>query len=144
MEVQGMSQSKWSKYGKQFLKGIQEFLRDKQSEGTKLNSGITQLVSFELYQKGMGLEEIAANRKLSPGTIAGHLVQLAKNGEEIRFELLMSPDKIKIITEMAKKLGINADEQPRIQPLMEHFGDQFQSWELRLAMGSVWVQIAKS
>jgi ATP-dependent DNA helicase RecQ len=143
MEVQGMSQSKWSKYGKQFLKAIQEFLRDKQSEGTKLNSGITQLVSFELYQKGMGLEEIAANRKLSPGTIAGHLVQLAKNGEEIRFELLMSPDKIKIITEMAKKLGINADEQPRIQPLMEHFGDQFQSWELRLAMGSVWTKNGK-
>jgi ATP-dependent DNA helicase RecQ len=140
MEVQGMSKSKWSKYGKHFLKAIQEFLRDKQSEGTKLNSGITKLLSFELYQKGMGLEEIAAQRKLSPGTIAGHLVELAKNGEEIQFELLMPPEKIKIITEMAKKLGINPEEQPRIQPLIDYFGDQFQSWELRLAVGSLWAE----
>ena len=143
MDVQGMSQSKWQKYGKHFLKAIQNFLREKQAEGTKLNSGITQLISFDLYQKGRGIVEIAKERNLGGATIAGHLLQLAKDGEEVDFNMLLSPSKHKEITDAAIKLGLNLNEQPRIQPLNEHFGDRFQNWELRIAMGAAWLKSAK-
>jgi ATP-dependent DNA helicase RecQ len=137
LEVQGMSQSKWSKYGKLFLREIQGFLREKQAEGTKLNSGITQLVSLELYQRGLGIEEIATQRNLSPATIAGHLVQLAGEGEEVDFNMLMSPSALREIVDAAKKLGLSLENgNPKIQPLLEYFGDRYKNWELRLAVGS--------
>jgi ATP-dependent DNA helicase RecQ len=112
----------------------------KQSEGTKLNSGITQLLSLELYRKGSGIEEIAQQRNLAPATIVGHLLQLAGEGEEVDFRKLMPWARSKEIVVAAEDLGVEIKEKPFIQNLLDHFGDKFQNWELRLALGAEWLK----
>ncbi|MDP3461545.1 MAG: helix-turn-helix domain-containing protein, partial [Bacteroidales bacterium] len=70
--------------------------------GKKLNSdkavrGQSQAISMEMFRKGMGVEEIAAERGFAPSTIAGHLSGLIENGE-LDLASMVDARKIELIT----------------------------------------------
>ncbi len=70
--------------------------------GKKLKSdkavrGQSQAISMEMFRKGMGVEEIAAERGFAPSTIAGHLSGLIENGE-LDLASMVDARKIELIT----------------------------------------------
>jgi ATP-dependent DNA helicase RecQ len=135
MDIQGMSRTKYARYGKEFLQMLQQFASEKKAGGVKVGKGVTRIETLDLYRSGMMIEEIANQRGLNPGTIAGHLVELAKEGEEIDINRLISPARYKTIVEAARQLGIPVGEKASIMPLLEYFGERFQGWEIRLCLG---------
>lgn len=64
----------------------------------------TKRVSYEMYLQGMSVEEIAKARELVTGTIARHLEDYIRSGE-IKIENLVTPDKIRKVTEHVSKHG---------------------------------------
>lgn len=134
-EVQGMSQAKWARFGRIFLREIQDFMLEKQANGVKLTRGLTRMLTLSMFQKGLGVEEIAGQRKLSPDTIVQHLIQLQEEGESVDLRTMISAKNLSEIKEMARRLGLDKERPVRLQPLLEYFGEQYPSWQLRLAMG---------
>jgi hypothetical protein len=72
---------------------------EKQEEGPKIN---TRQVSFDLYKSGKTLEEIAAERKLTLGTIQGHFSKFIEAGT-ISVEKLLDKAKVEAIRDYAGK-----------------------------------------
>lgn len=73
-------------------------------ETTKKQRVDTKQVTYELYKKGLSIEEIAKTRELVTGTIAGHLSHYVRTGE-IPIDRLVPPEKIKKIIEYVKQNG---------------------------------------
>lgn len=66
-------------------------------------AGATLELTFELYQQGLGIAEIAARRELKPGTIAGHLADLIADGRPINLaDLLATDDQVLIENAIAE------------------------------------------
>ncbi len=110
LNVTGVGQSKFMKYGNMFLNAIAEFLaenpgvdeqyrattvRKKKSSFNKKSE--TREITMALLDAGKSFLEIAAERELTPGTIVAHITKLAAEGRKIDFSVHVSKDKKEII-----------------------------------------------
>lgn len=82
-------------------------------------------VSFELFQQGKNIPEIARERNFTEQTVANHLTRYITSGE-LGIGRLISPEKICIITEYF----LNVDDT-RLSPAKEVLGDDYTFNELR-------------
>jgi ATP-dependent DNA helicase RecQ len=89
-------------------------------------------MTLEMFTNGMTIDEIAADRKLTTGSIAGHLVQLAKAGYDIDLASLISPDERREIERAIKTIGL---EEGRLKPVFDHFGGRYDYGKLTLVAG---------
>jgi ATP-dependent DNA helicase RecQ len=98
----------------------------------KLSTKLTQLETFDLYNKGMGIEEIAKARKLKTGTIVQHLCYLIEKGLPVEVNKFVSPAKQKKIRQAIRVLG-----GERLSPIKEKLGDEVSWDEIRLVLTSI-------
>ncbi len=81
-KISGVGEQKLQEYGRAFLDAIQDFLLAKKDEGIRI-TGSTYLETFRLYKQGATVEEIAAQRGISPLTVYSHYAYLYEKGEKI-------------------------------------------------------------
>jgi ATP-dependent DNA helicase RecQ len=81
-QISGVGEQKLQEYGRAFLDAIQDFLLAKKDEGIRI-TGATYLETFRLYKQGSSVDEIAAQRGISPLTVFSHLASLYEKGENI-------------------------------------------------------------
>ena len=137
-KISGFGEVKLEKYGKQFGGVVREYCHAKGLSSRitlkrpkrvrKANGEIitdTKLQSFELFQKGISIDVIAQQRKLSPITIEGHLAHYIELGE-IEVTRLVPPEKIKIIEKTIHKHGIE-----KLAPIKEELGESYSFGEIR-------------
>ncbi|GAB3894098.1 DNA helicase RecQ [Spirosoma agri] len=129
--VSGVGERKLQLFGKRFLNEIIGHVRGRVQAGEK-PKGSTQLMTLEMFTNGMTIDEIAADRKLTTGSIAGHLVQLAKAGYDIDLASLISPDERREIERAIKTIGL---EEGRLKPVFDHFGGRYDYGKLTLVAG---------
>ncbi len=106
LEISGMSLRKMAFYGDDFMNEIIDYLVTTEA---KLK-GATYLKTYRLVQKGKTPEEIAEERKLSAGTIYGHLVKLHKQDYKIDLWQYIQATELEEITKAAKGIKV---ENPR-------------------------------
>jgi len=87
----------------------------------------TRLVTLEMYQKGMSIEEIAQERNLKLGTIMGHIGELIEQGEIVDFERVMRPERYEVIVKAWQKV-----EGEALKPVKELLGEEYSYDEIRL------------
>lgn len=104
LEIDGINFEFSCKYGQYFLENYREENKEKKILS---GGGSTENESYDLYQKGNNIDEIARLRKLKPLTIESHIVNyLQKNPKEIDIE----------------KIGLTKTIQSRIQDAILHSG----------------------
>jgi len=133
--VSGVGERKLQLFGKQFLEAITNYVRGRAEAGNK-PKGSTQLLTLDLFNRGMSLDEIAAERQLTPASIVSHLVQLAKGGYDIDLETLM--DELVTPTERADiERGLATVGMPdgRAKVLFDHFAGKYNYAQLALVAG---------
>lgn len=101
----------------------------------KLSTKLTQLETFELYNKGMSIKEMAEARELTEGTIVKHLCFLMEKGLKVDINKFVSTAKEKKIAEIIKKIG-----HDKLTPIKEELGDAFEYDEIRLVLGKMKVK----
>lgn len=90
----------------------------------------TQQVTYNFFKSGMSIEDIAAQRFLSPVTISGHLTQLYEQGENIDPFQFISAEELAEITN-----GLTIFEPPyKLRELFEFFGEMFSYDKIRWAI----------
>ncbi|UII32946.1 helix-turn-helix domain-containing protein [Fulvivirga ulvae] len=88
----------------------------------------TKEITYNLYQEGKGVEEIAEIRGLTQGTIEGHLCTYVISGE-IKAADLMDNEKMENILTVMKTLGTTSSGE-----IKSKLGDEYEYSEIRIAL----------
>lgn len=127
--ITGVGEYKLKQFGAPFIAEIRRFMLEKITEGTRF-VGMTNLISWDLYQQGKSIENIAATRQFAPGTIVSHLANMYERGEELDIYQWISEEALDII-----KGALPLFEEPYAQKaIFEHFGEKYSLDAIRLAI----------
>lgn len=95
---------------------------------SRVTKGDSAKATLELYRKGMKVDEIAAKRGMTTGTIMSHFVELIVAGK-CRAEDFIEDTRLENIRTAAEQLGTT-----QLTPLRQHLGEEYSYEELRMAM----------
>ena len=129
--VSGVGERKLLLFGRRFLEIIVEYVRGQAREGGNPR-GSTQVVTLELFEKGMTIEAIAAERQLTTFTIISHLITLKKAGYNLQLEALIDPRERAEIEQAIRQVGV---ENNTVKPIFEHFDGLYSYDAIRITLG---------
>ncbi|MFH0840791.1 MAG: RecQ family ATP-dependent DNA helicase [bacterium] len=95
----------------------------------KISTKLTQLETFELYNRGLSIKEIADARELKTDTIIQHLCYLLEKGLPVNIDKIVSNDKQKKILKIAKK-----QKDSKLKTLKEALGEKISYDDIKLTM----------
>lgn len=87
----------------------------------------THVLTLALYRQGLSVEEVAAERGLTPGTIIGHLITQLELGEELDIAPLVPAERYEVIADALLQVG---DE--KLKPIKDLLGDEYSYDEIRI------------
>jgi len=141
--ISGFGDYKVSKYGPAFMQVLQAYAnkhnleskiqlkvpkRERKAQSDKPTISNTQRISFELFEQGHSMEEIASQRKLSVNTIAGHLTAFILDGK-ISATKFMPRQKLETITSIIQQTG----QTVAAKPIKDLLPDEYTYGEIRIA-----------
>jgi ATP-dependent DNA helicase RecQ len=100
LQIKGVGQTKYAKYGNAFIEKISEFVHVNNIERISIPLTVpknekpaakeeleqpSHVLSFEWYKKGMEIDEIAKKRKLTKITVQKHILRCAQEGQELNW-----------------------------------------------------------
>jgi ATP-dependent DNA helicase RecQ len=135
LSVTGVGEHKLRRYGAQFLAAIDEYRRSTAPgadiDGLSLSLSDTQRDTFQLYQQGLSLPEMAARRGLKDLTVVAHLEELRAAGLDIDLRRFVDADKIPLIEARLEALGAVG-----LTPLKEGLPESISYTDIRLVRGA--------
>lgn len=116
LKIKGIGERKAEVYGERFIKAITEYMDEKgidinnmdSYEGTKSNKESkikTHVLSYNLYEEGKSIKEIADERNLKAITIQEHLFKCLSEGMEVDLDNFIKKDYERLILDTIKKVG---------------------------------------
>jgi len=130
LEISGVGQRKLEVYGTAFINEVIAFTKEKKI--TK-NKSDTHKVTYELYQEGLSIDEIAEKRKLTTTTIFSHIAKLFTDGKDINIDELVSESEVDSVRQAKEEL----DSPNALRPYFEHFNEQLDYFKIRLALSVI-------
>jgi ATP-dependent DNA helicase RecQ len=124
-KISGVNSHKLQQYGEQFVSAIREF-----SQSQKLPIPLpsnSQMITLQLHQQGLTVEEIAQKRGFAVNTINNHLSELIEMNQPVALNRLVEANKQKVIIEAISKVGADT-----LKPLKEYLGDDYTYEEIRM------------
>ncbi len=118
LQIKGVGQSKFAKYGQAFIDEIKEFVSNNniqvaevpisskplEQEVEKTDDKSSHIISYELFKDGMSIDEISSKRKLSKVTIQNHIIRSAEEGYEMKWNEIFDEDTEKRILDTIVEL----------------------------------------
>ena len=129
MDINGVGRQKMQNYGYRFIKEIIIFSKDKR-ENKKTKKGDTYKSTLELVQQGLGVEEIAAERKIAVTTVFSHLARLYTSGEPVDLHQYVTKHDLEAVQKARQEL----DNPAALKPYFEHFQEAIDYGTIRLAL----------
>jgi ATP-dependent DNA helicase RecQ len=136
-KLSGVGRHKLSQYGDRFLAEIRAYrqeqgLSSSQSQTTSENNypSSTELITFQLYQQGLSITQIAKQRNLRTTTIVRHLCDLIEKNQSVDINELVPKEKQQKILQVLESLG-----DISLTPIKEYLGDSYSFDEIRLVRG---------
>ena len=130
LEISGVGQRKLEVYETAF---INEVIALKKEKKVTKNKSDTHKITYELYQEGLSIDEIAEKRKLTSTTIFSHIAKLYNDGKDINIDELVSENEVNSVREAKKEL----DSPNALKPYFEHFNEQLDYFKIRLALSVI-------
>lgn len=146
LDITGVGQAKFLKYGKLFMDDVKKFLSEKPGIELEYISNIvkkkkagkervseTREITMKMIEEGMTYLEIADARGLTPSTITGHIDRLVQEGRNIDMSLHISRDRKEVIEELFRKRKTSA-----LTAIVEASGNTVSYDEARLVR--IWME----
>ena len=126
--ISGVGQRKLEVYGDEFIAEIISFINDKPKP--KKLKGDTHKITYELFKKGLTIDEIATKRDLKATTIFSHIAKLFLEGKPIDIYQFISKNDVKQVLKAKNTL-----ENPEgLKPYFEYFEEKMDYAKIRLAL----------
>lgn len=139
LEIKGVGNQKFERYGQSFMNVIIAYLDEhpeilpaapQQMKEKKRKSGEpTHLETYQHYQKGKTIKEIAALRELSVVTIESHLIKCAEERLEINWLEIFPNNENVLIMKTAHELGAD-----KLKPLKEALPEEISYFMIKAAL----------
>ncbi|MGM9479167.1 helix-turn-helix domain-containing protein [Pedobacter sp. GSP4] len=113
------------------LKGITLKVKSAAEKKKKEPKVDTKLVSFELYEQGKTIEEIAKERGFSVGTIEGHLAYYVST-QQLDVSKMVKANKIRNITD-----AVESQKTKSMATIREFLGKDYSFGEIKLVLASL-------
>jgi len=113
------------------LKGMALKVRTATEKQKKEPKPDTKLLSFELYEQGKTLAEIAKERGLSLGTIEGHLAYYVST-QQLDVNKLVKPNKIRNIAD-----AVESQKTKSMATIREFLGKDYSFGEIKMVLASL-------
>ncbi len=130
LAINGVGQHKLEVYGEAFIKEVIAFTKSKKVSKNKNN---THKFTYELYQQGLTIDEIAEQRKLKATTIYSHIAKLYSDGKTINIYDFVSKHEVEAVKSAQQTLG--APEA--LKPYFDFFEEQLDYFKIRLALSVI-------
>lgn len=130
MDVSGVGQHKAEVYGDEFIAEILNFMGVKLKKEKK---NATHLVTYDLYKKGLSVEEIAMQRKLKDTTVYSHIAKLHSDGKNINIYDFVSKSEVAAVQKAQQEL----DNPTALKPYFDYFEEQIDYFKIRLALSVI-------
>lgn len=145
--ISGFGEMKLEKYGADFLDAIRNYCRKHQLESNMALKALkkprpgqgkgpereneTKQESLALFRKGNSIEQIATQRKLSPGTVEAHLAFYVQQGK-LPLDEVVVMDKIALIRHAIEEVG-----RARLTPIKQFLGEDYSYGEIRYVLADL-------
>ena len=147
-QISGVGHRKLAQYGKTFTQSIKEFCKQNGIETTsepddsvqrdlkpklttKADISNTQITTYQLYQQGLSLSDIAMKRDVRLNTINGHIEKLIEAGYTIDLDNLVAIDRQEAIKKAISKVGSQS-----LRNIREETGETYDYQEIKLVRAS--------
>ncbi|MBE2289272.1 MAG: DNA helicase RecQ [Chitinophagaceae bacterium] len=142
--ISGFGDYKVSRYGAAFISAIGRYMAEykvpskmhfkkpkpvKKERTEKPAPGSSMDMSLQLFNEGASIEEIAEQRRLSVGTIEGHLAAFIASGD-LSITKVLPFDKLRAILEMVETTG----QYTAAKPIKDLLGDDYTYGEIRMVL----------
>jgi hypothetical protein len=131
-KIKGMGKKSVEKYGAEILSIISEDVipvmdlgENEENKIRKSKKKDSVLISYNLFRTGKSIEEIAAERDLTTGTIESHLSKKIASGDLNIFEIMEEERVNKLLSHF------NSTKDGSFSKTKEKFGDEFSYSEIR-------------
>ncbi|RXT06382.1 DNA helicase RecQ [Ammoniphilus sp. CFH 90114] len=131
LQIKGVGERKFEQYGERFLRPILEYIQTngpvekKPSVKTsivmekKADENPSYFITYQEFQLGRTITEIAHERERSPTTIAEHLFQAYKEGHELNWDYFFSGEIEQLVLQKHSEL-----EEKKLKPLKESLPEE--------------------
>jgi ATP-dependent DNA helicase RecQ len=92
----------------------------------------TYELTYDLYQRGLSINEIAAERGLKKNTIEEHIIELISDGREVDPDDLIDPEDRKLIEAAASRCGLE-----KLKPIKEVLPDRIGYGEIKIVVAGL-------
>jgi len=124
-EISGVGTHKLNQYGDKFVSEIRAFCQE-QKLPIALPS-TTHMMTFQFYQQGLSVEEIAQKRGFTPRTIITHLSELLEMKQPIDLDRLVAVELQKPIVQAIQTVGADS-----LKTIKEHLGEDYSYEDIQL------------
>jgi ATP-dependent DNA helicase RecQ len=130
-QISGVGAKKMDLYGEAFLREIKNFVLSQTQDGMKIK-GSTHLISYELYQQGHSLEEIAKLRNLNIVTIQSHIAALWEQEYDIDIFQFINRQELQIIGQAILKVG----DTSKVKEIYDFLQGTYDYFKIKLAIAN--------
>jgi ATP-dependent DNA helicase RecQ len=127
LEISGVGQRKLEVYGDEFIAEITKFMSEKKLKPKKKD---TNLITFDLYNEGLSIDEIAIKRNLKATTIFSHLAKLYSDGKAIDIYKFVTKEEVDKVRTAFTELS----NPQALKPYFEYFNGEIEYFKIRLAL----------
>jgi ATP-dependent DNA helicase RecQ len=133
--IDGVGKAKLEKYGDAFIKAIIDFQKNKEviPKLRDKKEASTYKETLRLFQNGVSVEAIAAERKLGLGTIMSHLAKLYIDGAAIDLNQFVTQEEVNQIAEAQIKL----ENPTTLKPYYDFLEEKVAYDKIRLALAII-------
>jgi ATP-dependent DNA helicase RecQ len=127
LDISGVGQLKFEKYGQSFLNIIHEMCYGISEKAPKTN---TYEETFQLFQQGFSPNEIALKRNLSVTTIYSHIAHLYLKDDISSIAQFVNEEEINHVKTALKTLG----KVQKLKEIFDFYTGELDYFKIRLAL----------
>lgn len=136
LQIKGIGEKKFEQYGGAFLSVIQKWWKNnpdvkkrvkidspapvKRKERREADDRPSHLISYQLFQNGKTIEEIAKRRELTKQTVEKHIFKAAKQGYPIEWSIFFNEEEEAAVLAARKSI-----DEPRLKPLKQALPEEY-------------------
>lgn len=136
LQIKGIGEKKYEQYGEVFLEAIQEYKDEHPDVNSKVqisdapsfkarpkktaDDKPSHLISYNMFQSGKTMKDIAAMRELSSQTIENHIFKAYEDGMPIIWDIFFNQDEEEAVLAARKEI-----DEPKLRPLKDKLPDDY-------------------
>lgn len=144
LEIKGIGEKKYEQYGDKFLEAIQTWRNENPDAKKRIQISSespvakpkrtkddrpSHMISYQLFQSGKSIKEIAAMRDFSQQTIESHIFKAFKGGHPISWNIFFNDDEEVNILKAREEIDV-----PKLKPLREALPEDYNYTKIKAVL----------